>query len=206
MASKVYLIASNSTSAIYCTQIVGEGGGYDPAYPIGDANFSIIEIPSYVDPSFYVGTKFLGAPSSLMLNTLDSYSINTFASLIELPPEGPGTANWDGSAWLSVDGNVPTGGLILEPVNVSDAMLSVYEGGNIDINCEFSCSDPNSTISYNWSNGGDLPIPGATSSTLSLTNVSPSLSGDYYCLVSSTCDSDFGAKKIKFTLTVYPAI
>lgn len=207
MATSVYIVADNTTSAIYCTQIVGDGGGYSGSYDIASQPFSIIELPDGTDPSPYMGTKFLGAASSLLVSGVGGYDPAAFLTNLELPPGGLGTANWDGSVWRSIYGNVPTGSLILEPGTVSESNLSVYAGGNIDIDCNYTCTDPTATVTYSWTNAGGLPIVGANTATLSLSGLTEAYTGTYYCLVAATNpDLDFGAVKIGFTLTVYPTI
>jgi hypothetical protein len=97
------------------------------------------------------------------------------------------------------------GPLVLTPVNVSDSAQAVYVGDNLVVNCEYECAD--ATVTYQWLNPGNLPIPNATTSSLSFTNLTERLDGTYTCQVSaSNAKGQTGSAGGSFTLTVYPNV
>jgi hypothetical protein len=101
--------------------------------------------------------------------------------------------------------NVIYGPLPLTPVNVSPYEESAYAGDSITLNCEYSCGD--CVVSYEWLNPGGLAIPGATSSSLTLSNLTEKLDGVYTCSASaSNAKGQTGSASGSFKVTVYPAI
>lgn len=200
-----YIVASNATGAIYAGLDAPDDAPFLATYPIADNDFSIIEVPFDGDLSQYLGCRYTGAPSSLLV-AATGFDPANFLSVTELPPAGLGTASWDGTQWLSTVGNVPTGGLVLEPANVSDAEIPVYSGGDVTINCEYTCTDPTATVTYSWANGGGLPIVGATDSSLTITGITEIYEGNYTCTVLADNGSDFGSLAQTFSVTVYPPL
>jgi hypothetical protein len=182
------------------------GSGRFPVdYPVDELNISVVEVPSDVTPSLYGGCRYLGQPNVLLIAET-GFDPSTFLTLLELPPGGLGTAIWDGTQWLSTLGGVPTGGLVLEPANVSDPTLPVYSGGDVTINCEYTCTDPTATVTYSWTNGGGLPIVGATSSSFTFTGITEEFEGNYTCTVLADNGTDIGSLAQTFNVVVYPVI
>jgi hypothetical protein len=105
----------------------------------------------------------------------------------------------------SFDVNLIYGPLTLTPVNVSDGNQSAYVGDSITLNCEYSCGD--CVVSYEWLNPGGLAIPGATSSSLTLSNLTEKLDGTYTCNASASNEKgQTGSASGSFTVKVYPVI
>jgi hypothetical protein len=105
----------------------------------------------------------------------------------------------------SYDVNNIFGPLTLTPVNVTESPITAIVGAEVAIDCEYECSDPAATVSYQWSLNG-TEIPGAHESTLELSNVSEAYAGDYTCAVSaSNAQGQTGSASASFTLTVNPA-
>lgn len=97
------------------------------------------------------------------------------------------------------------GPLNLEPVNISNSNQSAYVGDSLTLNCEYSCGD--CTVAYEWLNPGGLPIPGATGSSLTLSNLTENLDGTYTCNASaSNAKGQTGSSGGSFKVTVYPTI
>lgn len=97
------------------------------------------------------------------------------------------------------------GSLTLDPVNVSNPEQSAYIGTDLTLNCEYSCGD--CTVVYEWLNPGGLPIPGATTSSLTLSNLTEKLDGVYTCNASArNAKGQTGFASGSFKVTVYPAI
>ena len=97
------------------------------------------------------------------------------------------------------------GPLSLTPVNVSEPELSAYTGDSLTLNCEYACAD--ATVTYEWINPGGLVIAGATSSSLTLSNLTEKLDGVYTCNVSASNEKgQTGSASGSFKVTVYPAI
>lgn len=105
----------------------------------------------------------------------------------------------------SFDVNQIFGPLGLDPVNVSDPEVSAYAGDPLTLNCEYSCGD--CEVKYKWLNPGGLVIPGATSSTLTFSNLVGELAGVYTCNASAQNEKgQTGIVSNRFKVTVYPAI
>lgn len=200
-----YLVANNFTKSVYAVVQASEESPFEADYPIGETDFSIMETPTGTQGDLYLGTRFLGADNSLLV-AATGFDPSTFETLLELPPAGIGTSFWDGTQWLSTTGGVPTGGLVLEPANVSDSTISVYDGGDVIINCEYTCTDPTATVTYSWANGGGLPIVGATNSSLTITGITEIYEGNYTCTVLADNGDDTGSLAQTFTVNVYPVL
>ena len=107
--------------------------------------------------------------------------------------------------WIQTSDGTFLPPLTLEPVNVSDSSLSVYVGSSITIHCEYSCGD--CEVVYQWLNPGGLVIAGATSSSLTLSNLTEKLDGTYTCNVSASNEKgQTGSASGSFKVTVYPTI
>lgn len=105
-------------------------------------------------------------------------------------------------SWIT---NPILGPLTLDPVNVSPSEVSAYAGDSLTLNCEYSCGD--CVVTYEWLNPGGLPIPGATSSSLTLSNLTEKLDGVYTCNASASNEKgQTGSASGSFKVTVYPAI
>lgn len=105
----------------------------------------------------------------------------------------------------SYDVNNIYGALVLDPVNVSDNNQSAYTGTSLTLNCEYACGD--CVVEYQWLNPGGLPIPGATSSSLTLSNLTEKLDGTYTCNATASNEKgQTGSAGGSFKVTVYPAI
>ena len=201
---KNYLITSDVNTNVYSWITTSDEGGFNSSYPIAGKGFSIVEIPGSTEPEPYMGCRYIGPPSSLLL-TDTGYNPANFLDVLELPPGGLGEATWDGTQWVSTEGGVPTGGLLLGGSNVSDRVLSVFEGGSITVNCEHTCTnDPTASITYEWFNEGSLSL--GTGSSFTFTNITNAFRGRYLCIVRANNGIDFGAKGIIFSLDVYPNI
>lgn len=97
------------------------------------------------------------------------------------------------------------GPLIFDPVNISNSNQSAYVGDTLTLNCEYACGD--CEVVYQWLNPGGLPIPGATSSSLTLSNLTEKLDGVYTCNASAQNEKgQTGSASGSFKVTVYPAI
>jgi hypothetical protein len=112
-------------------------------------------------------------------------------------------------AALVIDPSYDTSGILgpldLTPVNVTESPITAINGSEVAIDCEYECSDPAATVTYQWSLNG-TEIPGAQESTLDLSNVSEAYAGDYTCTVSATnAQGQTGTATGTFTLTVIPA-
>lgn len=113
------------------------------------------------------------------------------------------------SAALSIDPsfdvNQILGPLDLNPVNVGDPKVSAYAGDSLTLNCEYSCGDCD--VVYEWLNPGGLPIPSATGSSLTLSNLTETLNGVYTCNASAQNEKgQTGIVSNRFKVTVYPTI
>jgi hypothetical protein len=105
----------------------------------------------------------------------------------------------------SYDLNNIYGPLALTSVNVSPYEESRYVGDSVTLHCEYACED--ATVSYQWKNPGELVIPGATSSHLTLNNLTEKMDGVYACNVSaSNAKGQTGSATGTFKVTVYPPI
>jgi hypothetical protein len=105
----------------------------------------------------------------------------------------------------SYDVNNIYGPLALTPVNVSPYEESRYAGDSVTLHCEYACEG--AEVAYEWKNPGELVIPGATSSHLTLNNLTEKMDGVYTCNVSaSNAKGQTGSTADAFTVTVYPAI
>jgi len=82
--------------------------------------------------------------------------------------------------------NTILGMLQLSPVNLSSQEISATYGSSVTFDCEYECSDPTATITYQWKDFSGTDIPGATSSSYTLTGVSPAMEGTYDCAVSAS--------------------
>jgi hypothetical protein len=103
------------------------------------------------------------------------------------------------------DLNIIFGPLELVPVTVSDSTQAAYAGDSLTLTCEYECTDPAATVTYQWLRG-ETEIPGATESSLSLDNLSEVYAGTYNCQVSaSNPTGQTGSASDAFTLTVNPA-
>ena len=99
--------------------------------------------------------------------------------------------------------NTIYGRLVLTPVNVSADEISAYEGATVTLHCEYACAD--ATVTYKWLNPGNLPIPGATTSELTIGNITPIYDGTYTCQVSaSNAKGQTGSAGGSFKVTVFP--
>jgi hypothetical protein len=96
--------------------------------------------------------------------------------------------------------------ITLEPVNVSDISLPVYSGDDITMDCEYTCTDPTATVTYSWTNGGGLPIVGATSSSFTFTGITEEFEGNYTCTVLADNGTESTTLIRTFSVVVYPAI
>lgn len=74
--------------------------------------------------------------------------------------------------------NAILGPLLLDPENVSPAAVSVNEGDTVTLNGDYSCEG--ATITYQWYIG-PTPLEGATSSSLTLQNVTSKNATNYTC-------------------------
>lgn len=101
--------------------------------------------------------------------------------------------------------NLIYGALTLTPVNVSPSEESTYAGQTVTLECEHACEG--AEISYQWLNPGNLVIPGATQSHLTLSNLTERMDGVYTCSVSaSNAKGQTGSATGSFKVMVYPAI
>ena len=97
------------------------------------------------------------------------------------------------------------GPLALTPVNISNSNQSAYAGTSLTLNCEYACGD--CEVVYEWLNPGGLPIPGATTSSLTLSNLTEKLDGTYTCNATAQNEKgQTGSASGSFKVTVYPAI
>lgn len=105
----------------------------------------------------------------------------------------------------SYDVNIILGPLTLIPVNISPPEEPAYVGDTLVLNCEYACGD--CEVVYEWLNPGGLPIPGATSSSLTLSNLTEKLDGVYTCNATASNEKgQTGSASGSFKVTVYPAI
>jgi hypothetical protein len=132
--------------------------------------------------------------------TLEESFTTEYASLFEPCPEEvePG--------WIKTGPNTFVAPITLEPVNVSDISLPVYSGDDITINCEYTCTDPTATVTYSWTNGGGLPIVGATNSSFTFTGITEEFEGAYTCTVLADNGTESTSLTKTFNIVVYPAI
>jgi hypothetical protein len=188
----------------YYLQLGRPGNGYggevvaiqSSPIPFETAEEPILEIP---EPNFnLLGYRYLGAliPGVTQLGS-------DYMTLLEEPPVVG--AYWNGTEWIG-PGGVAVGILPLEPASVSDATLPVYSGDDITINCEYTCTDPTATVTYTWTNGGGLPIVGATNSSFTFTGITEEFEGNYTCTVLADNGTDTGSLAQTFSVVVYPAI
>ena len=97
------------------------------------------------------------------------------------------------------------GPLALTPVNVSPGGDSAYVGQSVTLNCEYSCEG--AEVTYEWLNPGNLVIPGATQSHLTLNNLTERMDGVYTCNVSAQNEKgQTGSATGSFKVTIYPEI
>jgi hypothetical protein len=103
------------------------------------------------------------------------------------------------------DVNNVYGPLVLTPVEISNPTEAAYAGTDLTLHCEYSCEG--AEVSYQWLNPGNLPIPSATTSSLTLGNLTEKLDGTYTCVVSaSNAKGQTGSATGSFAVTVYPSV
>lgn len=88
---------------------------------------------------------------------------------------------------IEIDPSFDTSGILgpieLTAVNVTESPLQVADGADVTLNAEYSAPG-DATITYQWFYK-EIELSGATSSSISLSNVTEQVAGLYSCKVSA---------------------
>jgi hypothetical protein len=100
----------------------------------------------------------------------------------------------------SYDVNNIYGPLALIPVTISDPSQSVTYGASVTLDCEYECTDPAATVTYEWLNSSGATV--GTSSSLTISGVTQLTEGTYTCNVSaSKANGQTGSATGTFSVT-----
>jgi hypothetical protein len=149
-----------------------------PHHTIGDAPFSLTLTASSGLP---VALEVVSGPATLSGNTVTMTGVGT----VTLQATQAGNANFAAATPVSRSFIVAAAGTSVPAITVQPTRESVPPGGSVTFSC-FASGTPTPTVQ--WSFNG-VPIPGATSSFLTVSNVTPANAGIYRATFTNSAGS-----------------